>query len=325
MPQPTPSDVHVNGPLSNIAVASIQSADAFVADKVFPNVPVQKQSDLYFKYSREYWYRTEAALRAPGTETPGSGYEVSTDSYYANVFGVHKDIDDQLLANYDSPLDPDRDATLFVTQQLLLKRDIDWRDAYFKTGVWATDVTGVSGTPSTNQVKQWNLSGSDPIVDIQTMKNAMAESTGGFIPNTLVISPSVETILLQHPVVLERIKYTERGVIGLDLIAALFGLDRILVARGIQNTANEKATESLSYLFGKSALLAYSAPNAGLMTPSAGYTFTWNGLFGSTGYGMRISRFRMEALKSTRVEGEMAYACKVVATDLGRFISGVVQ
>ena len=68
------------------------------------------------------------------TETPGAGWNVDTDSYFAHVYGVHKDIDDQMRANADSNFSLDSDATKFVTNQLLLRRDLDWAAAYFKTG-----------------------------------------------------------------------------------------------------------------------------------------------------------------------------------------------
>lgn len=323
MPQPTASDVHVNGPLSSLSVAHIQSQSDFIADRVFPNIPVSKQSDLYFTYDKEYWFRSEAAKRAPGTESAGSGYTVDTDSYRCDVYAVHKDVDDQIRANTDTPLDADRDATLFVTQQLLLKRDQDWAASYFTTGVWGTDLTGVTGTPSTGEVKQWDQSGSDPIGDIQDEKLRIKRLTGR-VPNTLVIGPEVENILLQHTSILDRIKYTQRGIISLDLIAALFGVERVLVASAIENSANEGAAVSMGFVFGKAALLCYSAPNPGVMTPSAGYTFSWSGLFGAQGLGTRVSRFRMEQLKSDRIEGEMAYDMKVVSSDLGVYYSGVV-
>jgi hypothetical protein len=103
---PTQSDLHVNAPLTNISVAYIQSEDTYVADKVFPRVPVQKQSDLYWKYHKSEWRRQDVQRRAPSTETPGVGWNVTTDQYFAHVYGVHKDIDDQLRANADSNVQP---------------------------------------------------------------------------------------------------------------------------------------------------------------------------------------------------------------------------
>ena len=54
----------------------MQEAGNFVADQVFPNIPVSMQSDRYYTYDRGYFNRDEMQERAPGTESAGSGYEV---------------------------------------------------------------------------------------------------------------------------------------------------------------------------------------------------------------------------------------------------------
>ena len=51
MPMLTPSQVHIDAPLTNLTLAYLQSQDTFIADKVFPTVDVQKQSDKYYKYN----------------------------------------------------------------------------------------------------------------------------------------------------------------------------------------------------------------------------------------------------------------------------------
>jgi hypothetical protein len=73
MPQPTLSDVHVDGPLTNLSVRFSQSSDMFLANRVFPTVRVQHRSDLYYTYDRSFWFRTDAQKRAPATESAGSG------------------------------------------------------------------------------------------------------------------------------------------------------------------------------------------------------------------------------------------------------------
>ena len=78
MPQPTNTDVHVDGPLTNLSVGFKNDMKAFVADQVFPTVPVAKQTDKYFTYTQGDFFRTDAQLRAPGTESAGSGYNLST-------------------------------------------------------------------------------------------------------------------------------------------------------------------------------------------------------------------------------------------------------
>ena len=73
MTNPTLSQVHVDAILTNASVAYIQSADNFIANKVFPIVPVDKQSDLYFKYTKEDWFRDDAKVRADGAEAAVAG------------------------------------------------------------------------------------------------------------------------------------------------------------------------------------------------------------------------------------------------------------
>lgn len=328
--QPTPGDVHVNVPLTNISIAYIQEAGNFIADKIFPNIPVSKQSDRYYTYDRGYFNRDEMAERAPGTESSGSGYTVdNTPTYYAPVYAFHHDIPDPRRANADSVMAPDREATLLATQKGLIKREKLWVSKYFTTSIWTTDITGVSSNPSAGtQVLQWNDANSTPIEDIRAGKTIVLQRTG-FEPNTLVIGQQVYDALCDHPDIVDRVKYGQtasRGLAQIDVsdLEALFKIGRIFVMKSVENTAKQGQTNSHSFIGGKKALLCYSTPAPGLMTPTAGYTFSWTGYLGASNTGHRISKFRMENLKSDRVEIEMAFDQKLVSADLGYFFTTVV-
>ena len=317
MPNPTTSDVHVDAILTNMSIAYMQDQDHFVAGKVFPTVPVQKQSDLYYTYSQEDFFRDSVELRADGTESAGTGYGLSTDSYSALVYALHKDIGDQVRANSDAPLSPDQDATRFLTQQMLIRQEIDWASKYFATSIWGTDTT-----PGT----LWSASsGSDPIGDVQTGINTVLTNTG-FKPNTMVMSYAVFSILKNHADIIDRYKYTSSASITEDLLASVLGVDRVLVMGGIKNSADEGATASYAQIGDKDACLLYVAPNAGLMAPSAGYNFSWTGLAQSGGVGtnIAISRYRMDHLRADRIEIESAWSYKVVSSALGYFFSNCV-
>lgn len=325
MPSPSQSDLHVNVPLTNVSIAYMQSSDAYIADKVFPKVPVKKQSDLYWKYSKSDWRRTDVERRAPSTESKGVGWNMDTDQYFAHVYAVHKDIDDQIRANADSNFNMDRDATEFITNQLLLKRDIDWNASYFTSGVWDRDLTG--GTDFT----KWSDAGSDPIGDVAEWILEFRRATG-FAPNKMVLGAEVMKALKQHPDIIDRIKYTQKGIVTEDLIATLFNVSQLFtsyatVATGpqIDDARTQDAAAKFNFISNaKSVLLAYAPAGPSLMTPSAGYTFTWGGYLGGNSEGIKIKRFRMEPIASDRVEAEMTYDMKVVSKDLGNFAKDVV-
>lgn len=330
---PTQSDLHVNVPLTQISVAYVQDAKNYIADKVFPTVNVQKQSDLFYRYSKSDWRRTDVKRRAPATSTPGIGWNVDTDSYFAHAYGVHKDIDDQLRANADSVFRLDSDATSLVTNQLLLRRDIDWAASYFKKGVWGTDFDGVgSGTPTSSQFLQWDLATSDPISQLATLQIQFIQQTG-FKANKLVLGANVLKALKNHPAIIDRIKYTQKGIVSEDLIATLFDVDQILVsyatvATGPQIPDSEEQDSKSTFGFianPNNALLCYAPSSPSLQTPSAGYTFVWSGYVGGNNRGVKIKRFRLEEIASDRIEGEMTYDMRVISKDVGVFLNGVVS
>ncbi len=329
MAEPTLTQVHVNRPLTNISQAYMQDSSDYIADKIFPVVPVQKQSDRYFVYIKGDWFRDEAQVRAPSTESAGGGYSLdNTPSYYAPLYAFHKDVDPQVRANSDVPLNADRDATLFITHRMMLKREILVQNTVLATSTWTGSTTGGDITPS----PQWNLANSTPLEDIEAQVWAIKQVTGKF-PNRFVLGPRVWEVLKNHDEVVQRIKYTQRGVVTTDLLASLIappGIDdfQVLVAAAIQNKANQGATDDFEFIAPtKDALLVYCEPSPGIMVPSAGYIFTWVGLLGAGAFGSRISQIPMPWLGvgTNRIEGELAFAVKIVGADLGAYYHNAVS
>lgn len=332
--QPDGGSLHVNAPLTNVSVAYLQDNDVYVADKVFPRVPVSSQGNLFWKYDRASMMRVVAAERAPGTESAGGGWKMDQDSYFTKVVAVHLDVDDQTKAAADSVFNLDADAARYCTEQLHIKRDSDFAAKFLRPGVW-TGGTGLNGgnngedikggnAAGDNTVVFWDKDGSDPINDIADQILGQVVLTGKR-PNTLVVGPFVHKALLHHPEVIERIKYSEKGIASEDLLKSLFGVERYLVTWAVENIAEEGQDANYALQNGKSALLAYTTKTPGLKQVSAGYVFVWTGLLGAGAFGGRIKKFRIEEKASDRVEAEMAYDMKVVAADVAIFFDNIVS
>lgn len=333
MPQPTLTDVHVDRPLTNISVAFLQNEADYVAPRVFPIVPVMKQSDRYFVYNEGDFFRDEAQIRAPGTESAGGGYALdNTPSYYCDVYSYHKMVDPQIRANSDSPLDADRDATIFVSQKLAIRREVLFLNSYFTTSVWTGSTTASDITPGT----LWDAANSTPIEDIETQQFSIKKKTAKW-PNRLVLGTNAYKALKNHAEILDRLKYTQRGVITPELIASILAPPgqpeaaddsefQVLVASAVYNTAADGQATTMSFMADpKDALLAYANPNPGILQPSAGYIFTWTPI---GGYVARIVQIPMPWLgldtdgrPAVRIEGEMTMAHKVVAADCGAYFN----
>lgn len=330
---PTAGDLHVNRPLTNISVAHTQDLTTFGADVVFPSVPVEKQSDLYWLYDRADWNRNQFRIRADATESAGGGWKLSNTPYFASVWALHKDISDRQRANADDPFNLDRDSTLWLTEQAAIAREVSWASTYFTTSLWSgqTDQTGAASA-TTNVFVYWSSANSTPIESIASASDAV-KLKSFMRPNTLAVGSQVWTALKNHAEIIDRIKYTSGNnnpaIVTRGAVAALMELDRIVVLDGVQVTSKEnpvfETSITTAFIAGKNALLVYAAPRPSLLMPTGGYTFNWTGLLGAAGpFGMRIKRFRMEQLEADRIEGEMAYSQVLIDADSGAFFSGAV-
>ncbi len=303
MAKPTYQQIHTDVPLTNISIA--YTPGTFIAPNVFPMVPVQKISNKYFIYTKSDWLRREASTRAPGTRSARGDYGLTTSNYVCIEYGMGKGVPDEIVDNADDPLKPLVEATQWVTNQIMLEQEANVAGIAFGTG-WST-----SATPST----LWSNDTSDPLGDIETGMNTVV-GTIGQVANTGVIGRGLWRYLKNHPDIVDRIKYGATpgspAVVTLQAIAALAGLDSIQVGLAINDTAQEGATSTIAYLWGNHLLLEYVTAGPSLMTPSAGYLFTYQNRV--------ISRFREEQERQDVVEAIQSWVAVLTAADAGYFI-----
>lgn len=330
---PYASDLHIDRLLTNVSVAYFLDPNDFIADTMFPGVPSGPRSNLYRKYSKSDWRRTDAEKRAPGTESAGISWNVNNDRYFAEVYAAHVDIDDQTRANAsEDQWNLDSDATRLITNHLLIQKDVLWANQYFKTGVWGTEYTGVASAPTAGQFLQWNQTGSDPLSNFSTWRTAFRLSTVKPVTRML-IGADVWVALENHPAILDRIKFTQRGQITTDLVASFFGVPQVKVAYSSVGAgpkiadakAQDAATTYAWTMNSKAIMFGYSPDRPSQFEPAMGYTFNWKGYGAGNKSGLTMSQFRQQHLKSDRIEGEAAYDLKLVSADCGVFVNSVVS
>ena len=335
MPSPTFQDVHVNAPLTNISIAYLQGPNDYIADKVFPVIPVPKASNIYFTYDRGAFFRDEAQVRVDGTESVGAGYTLSQSTYNCNAYSLHKDVGPMLRANSDNPLDADRDATIFLTQRLAITRERQFTSKFFAASTWTGSTTGVDIVPN----PKWDAANSTPVEDIE-LQSFNIKKMATVFPNRLVLGTNAYKALKNHDEFLQRIKYTERGIITPDVMAAVLAPPnqpespndafKVFVASSVYNSAHEGAADSMTWsATSTDALLCYANPNPGIMAPSAGYIFTWTPI---AGYIAQVKQIQMPWLgtdangrPTTRIEAESSWDQKIVAADMGAYFAGATS
>jgi hypothetical protein len=318
--------LHVDRYLTNFSVNFVQDRNNFIAHRAATVIPVLKQTDKYVVYPRGYFWRDEAAPRPLGGRPRQIGYKVDEGSYSADEFALEHVVDDRQYANVDDPINLDENATTLLTGKNVIKQDRVWAEKFFGTGKWTKDVVGVVSTPvEGTSILHFSDANSDPIGVIDFYKDYMHERTG-FMPNTLVLGAAVKRTLRLHPDIADRIKYTQVGIADEQMLASLFEIPNVLVARGIYNAADEGATDDFQYIANRDGFwLGYIEPNPGLDKPTAVANFAWTGLIPgvTNAIGGVMERGRDERAHSNWFQNRMAWDLKQVSADLGIYFSDV--
>lgn len=314
MSLPTLSDITAVDPvLTNMLVGYKQEAERFIASQVFPVVPVATKSGTFYIFDKKYWFTDEMQERVPGGEYMRAHFAASTDTYDTVQFALATPIADEIRKANQAPMDLETAAVEFLGQKSLIKKERAFAAAFMTTSVWETDDTTTT---------DWDdFTSGDPVKDILLAKRTINLSTGK-VPNTIAMGNIVHEALVNHPDIIDRIKYVQTPTVEIiaSQLAALFGLKRVIVGMAGYNTANRGQDASMAAIIDDDALICYVEPGPGIFKPSAGYTFAW----GDGGGDGIIDNWRDGENDADLIKMKEQWDQKAVATDLGYFFSDVV-
>jgi len=328
MSLPTPSDVHTNATLSDMSVMYQDEMGDYQADQIAPVHASPKQSDLFYKFTKDYWFRDAMKLTGPGAAAPRAGYGVETDSFHCDVWTVAKAIADQTRANEDNPLNSDRNAMQFVTRLERIRREKSFAAACMAASKWTTDITcnDSASVPGTS-ICQFNDADATPLEDIAYYRSFLKRTTG-LNGNVLVLGRLAWDALRNNADILARITGGSNNgnpaMATREIVAKLMDLEEVVVLDAVENTAAEGATFAGAYIAGSSGLLMYRNKSASVESVTAVKTFTWQ-TYSRSPNGTRILKYRDENVHSDIVEMHSAFVHKIVAADCGVYFDDLVK
>ena len=305
------SQVHINTALTNFAIG--YKAPGLIADDLFPVVPVQKQSDTYWKVDAE-----RAELRQADDRRALSGranridWATGSDTYACAEHTLEQPVDDALIENADTPIRPKMTATRQLRTRLGVNKEIALATSL------ATAITATAAVSA----GVWSLATSDPITDLKTARQTIRNARG-VNPNVLALDVDIWDALLDHPDIIARltgVKEVTRDAIA-QTLAQIIGFEKILVASAWKNSSTT-ATPSLTSIWGTTAIVAYVEPQAGLEALSLGYTMQW---LGGGQDGIQVDEYRDEGTKSDVVRATRWYDQKAVDVACGYRITGCIS
>ena len=302
---PLRSQLHVDQLLSNIAVK--YSNTRFIHDKVFPMVPVKKQSDLYRTYNRN-WVIPETR-RAIGGLAKEHLFEVGTSSYNLQKEALKSFVADTAAENYDVA-DLRADVTIELTEKIMMRKEADCA-ALFTTTSWSL------GT-SLAAADTW-LTGTGTPIPLFDTAMATVVSNSGVKPNYAIIPLESYNALRNHTTVVDRVKYTSREL-SPAILGGLIGVNDLLVPDMFYDSGlygASAATGAIASIWKADfAFLGYNPGSPGLYQLSSGYMFQRAKPL--------VRRWREEEREADAIEVDCEYQFKVVASLTGYYINNVI-
>lgn len=261
-------DLHIDGLLSNLSIG--YRSEGMIWDKIFPIVPVNKQSDGYPIWSRADFLRPENAVRAPKARANRITAGVSTDTYFAKNFALGIETAWEDLANADEAFGLREVNTNLIQDNLNMNAEIRMAGRVLNLAAVSSSQTLGSNYS--------NIGATNPIDDMDNGIEAVRTQTG-LRPNKAIFGPQTWLRFRKHPDLIDFIRGKGDNVGGGGVteaqVAAQWGLNEVLVGNGIQNTAQEGAAAVMSDIWSTHIVLMHVAARPNRMTPSFGYTFQW--------------------------------------------------
>ena len=149
--------VHIDHHLSNVAINYRPAG--FIADEIFPVVPVPKQSDTYVIYEQADLFRRENTKRSRGAEANKIHARVSSASFYCENFALKADVTVEDRANADPVFVRQFEEGRVMRLQDALFLDWEIRVANQVTS-WVLRLPSVRRGPTTPIQIRWEISGS---------------------------------------------------------------------------------------------------------------------------------------------------------------------
>lgn len=301
---PAPNTVHVDAVLTDLA-KDPRLTRRYIADEIYPIKPVRRQSDKITEIDpKGEMMRLRSNRRAPGMPARRIDFEVDTSrTYYCAGRSVSAPVTAEELGNADVVIRPYLDKTNFAINQLLLEKEFLLKQQI------AADFTA---TNTSSPSDKWDdYSSGDPYADIRAKIVAIGLSCGQK-PNRMALDAVTALAIVNHPDILDRIKYTDGGVItSLDatanLLAALFMLEKVVIADDLYYNAGatDLAAPSFASLWGEDVFL-YVYDQPGIGTRATGVQFRWDmGLSGRGINGIEVERKDYD--EETRSESVVAH------------------
>jgi hypothetical protein len=240
-----------------------------VGSILFPRVGVPVSGGTILEFGREE-FRQYNLRRAPGgaTKRLPMGYGSRPYALVQDAVDVPVPREYARDAQASLGLNLGTIATQKGMRTLMLALEVEQANLARNTASYALGNRVALGAGT-----RFSDTGVDPMTAMEAGKEAVRAAIGVY-PNTICMGARVMSALRRNAAMLDRIKYTQRGVMTEEILAEVFEVERVVVGKGITVDQADVATD----VWGTDVIMAYTAIGAvDNAQPSFAYTYEMEG------------------------------------------------
>lgn len=263
-----------NVALSNFAKEFRDDKVPLVGDLICPNVPVQRQSFPYLIWDRSNLQLPGSTLRAPSAGAATIRRSYSEDTYFCRSHALKASVPFEEEA-YGLGLGFSTKAHLTgdLIGRIRRSREREIANLVLSTQNFPNGVTLAGTSMWDAYITDAATDTSDPISDVENAKEQLRRAAVPDEQMVLILSSPVVKVLVNHPKILDRFKYTNSlGIIDIQKLSSVFGVK--CVRAGAQAASQQGA---LSWIWGNHAFLGFAQTGPTRDDVSCAKTFTWAG------------------------------------------------
>lgn len=314
MPKPTSATTILRPDLGSVAMEFMENQTDFIGMQVLPPFEVAEQSGDYPVIPLEALANTPDTKRAPRGNYSRDDYEFELDNYSCAEHGYEEPVDEVEVKLYKRYFDVEKIASLRAIKTVLRAQEKRIADMVFNESNFTAHAITNEWDDATNAV---------PISDVNTGRLAIQAATG-LDPNTLIISYSTFLDLGLVAQLIDRIKYTHpevvKGEVSAVLLAQALGVQKVLVGKGLYNSAKKGQTASMARLWDHEyAMLCVTDDGNDIETPCLGKTFRW----GADDPGNVIESYREESVRSDIIRARQHTDEELINTTAAYLLSNI--
>jgi len=294
----------------------------FIADQVGKRIDVDFAAGKIKRIPREAFTKDANTLnRGPGGSYSTSTWGDENLEFFTKEQGHEIPVDEEMASQCKIYYDAELAAARICMSKVMRKHEIDVAAAVMNTTTFAGASLTTAGSVN------WTTTPATAVpIDDVTSAALKVRQNCGRVANSIILSYTLWKKLIAVTQIVNRINGGATSqlpaAVQMAAVAQLFDLERIIIAKGIKDTAAEGQTFTAGDIWAADkAMVCYINPAANLQDINLCNVYNWEGSGGS--WDWTFETYRFEKNRTDTVRARRNVGIKVEYPECGHLITGL--